>query len=102
MHTRKCNCFIIENHFRCPATPLPKLTPDGYRIFIYRCLENENSHLSTPDQFMKMAFMNTIISMKGDLSRKLIFIHDFQKISMSLASTLFTSMTKYSTANTVR
>ncbi|KAK7575984.1 hypothetical protein V9T40_012270 [Parthenolecanium corni] len=80
------------------AVPLPKLTPEGHRVFIFRNFSAEKNHLLTADDYMKMNYMNLDISIRDDFNNKQILIYDIQNVNMNLITTIFNSSRKYMNA----
>lgn len=74
---------------------MPKLTPDGDRILIYRIFEPENSHLLTAENLAKVQFALFDIIRKDDCFRKYILIYDLHNITASYAQAKFQMLRKF-------
>lgn len=89
------------NNFRV-SVPLPKLTPEGYRVLFYRPFPAKDSHLLTGDDYMKLNYMIAAIMRREDLVKKYFFIYDFPTIDMNLITTMFNAGRKYLNVSEVR
>ncbi|XKL68338.1 hypothetical protein PGB90_003829 [Kerria lacca] len=62
--------------------PLPKLTPDGYRVIIFRIFHHNNESMPIATDFMKALHMQLDLNFKQDRVKGAIFIYDFENLTM--------------------
>lgn len=72
--------------------PLPKLTPEGHRVGIFRMNPISNKNLPTPLEYVKAVQTMRVISMKMELCNKAIMICDLNNMSAPFITLLSTSM----------
>lgn len=75
--------------------PLPKLTPEGYRVSLsrIRCPEIDNFEFS---DYVKVNFMSIDIRLsKLDMYKKEIFVFDLKDITMAHLTTMLPHMKKF-------
>ncbi|XP_065226974.1 uncharacterized protein LOC135850141 [Planococcus citri] len=77
--------------------PLPKLTPEGYRIFIFRISDAIKTGQPSNEDFIRQTQLLFDYSMKVDKIRGAIFIYDFQNITLHLITTMFPIVKKFIT-----
>lgn len=80
---------------------LPKLTPEGYRITIFRIFEHDKENLPKGDEFIKAVQMLMDISLKKDRVKGLIVVYDFQNLDMTFVSLILSQLKKLMILSTV-
>lgn len=64
--------------------PLPKLTSAGDRILFYRTFDYERIDNMTVDDFSILQTMDyDALTLMSDVTRKIIFIYDVEKLSLT-------------------
>lgn len=75
--------------------PLPKLTPEGYRVSLSRIRTPEIDNFEFSD-YVKVNFMSIDIRLsKLDMFKKEIFVFDLKDINMALLTAMLPSMKKF-------
>lgn len=82
--------------------PLPKLTPDGYRvIMLYISVNAKNVELSPFDHFLKATLMTVDILGKYDFSKGVIVVHDGKNMTMQFVTAAASELYKLILLSTV-
>lgn len=74
--------------------PMPKLTPNGYRVLLCYFYEHKASDLPPGEKIIKGMQVVFDYSLMADQVRGLTLIYDGQNISMALVSTLLQTINK--------
>lgn len=75
--------------------PLPKLTPEGYRVSLSRIRNQEVDNFEFAD-YVKVNFMSIDIRLsKLDMFKKEIFIFDLKDITMAHLTSMLPHMKKF-------
>lgn len=75
--------------------PLPKLTPEGYRVSLSRIRSPEIDNFEFSD-YVKVNFMSIDIRLsKLDMFKKEIFVFDLKDITMTLLTSMLPHMKKF-------
>lgn len=83
--------------------PLPKLTPDGYRVLVlYISDEAKNSEAVPFSHFLKATFMSIDILAKLDSPTGIILVHDGKNMTMPFVAAAATEIPKLVLLGTVR
>ncbi|XP_065201052.1 alpha-tocopherol transfer protein-like [Planococcus citri] len=91
----------IEHVFRQGGyVPTTKLTPDGYRIVIFRIFDDSKNSIPDPESIIKATQISTDYSLKVDKIRGMIVIYDFQNITMNYITMMFSILKKLLTLAT--
>ncbi len=84
----------MNDYFRA-YVPMPKLTPDGYRIVIFRIFDSERTNLPSPENIMKATQIGLDISLKHDRFRGMTVIYDLENSSMNFISLLVPMLKRF-------
>ncbi|XP_065226036.1 alpha-tocopherol transfer protein-like isoform X1 [Planococcus citri] len=91
-----CTKEIKELSKRCCLIPIPKLTPEGHRIVIFKIFEKGNS-APNGDLIIKATQIVSDYLMKVDKNRGLIVIMDYENINMNYITMMFSMIKQYIT-----
>ncbi|XP_065226037.1 uncharacterized protein LOC135849496 isoform X2 [Planococcus citri] len=95
-----CTKEIKELSKRCCLIPIPKLTPEGHRIVIFKIFEKGNS-APNGDLIIKATQIVSDYLMKVDKNRGLIVIMDYENINMNYITMMFSMIKQYITLVTI-
>ncbi len=75
--------------------PLPKLTPDGYRVIVLYISDNARNVEPSPySHFLKATLMTVDIMGKLDSPRGIIVVHDGKNMTMNFVAAAATEIHK--------
>lgn len=81
--------------------PLPELTPEGYRIVLFRIFEHSSSDVPNVDTFTKANQMIIDLLFRKERNSGLIMIYDFQHVSAAFVAVLLNNSKQFLTITTV-
>lgn len=91
----------LQHVFRLGGyVPTVKLTPDGYRVVIFRIFDDYKNEVPDSDSMVKVTQLATDFSLKWDKIRGMIVIYDFQNINMQYVTMIFAILKKLLTLAT--
>lgn len=82
--------------------PMPKLTPEGYRVSILRILDPSMHNRVHPDDVIKLMFMSADLRLQIDDSPVDVFIYDMENYTMPVVSMMMANLRKFIIPGTVR
>ncbi len=80
---------------------MPKLTPDGHRIIIFRIYKNEQNDVPKPEYMLKILQIVFDISLKTDIVRGITLVYDLENLSLNLIRIFFPALRKILTIQSV-